>query len=232
MPERRSTRYLRYIVELAVVFLGVWLGLLAEDYRQTRQEREAERVSLGRLIADLDSDALDMAGNLERTTASHAAARWVLDRSDARGVDSDSLAEHLSTIHFISLLTPNTSEYSALKSTGRINLIRNQELRQGLTQLYEGYPYINALHDRDADRLDAAMAEIAPHVRMQVMHGRVFPTVRVVGDPDVILSDAAFLREVSAMVGYRSLLERQYLSLIEHVASLQAQARVELGPVE
>jgi len=232
MAEQRRARFLRYGAEFAIVFLGVWLGLLAEDYRERRQERQAERVSLGRLIADMDSDILDMTGNLERTLEGHSAARWILDHSDARGVDADSVARQLTRLQYTSVLGANTSEYSALKASGRINLIRDPDLRQGLTQLYETYPYVANLHATDSDALSAAMSSIAPEVRPSMVEGPSFSGMRVVGDADAILSDPHFLLEVANMVDVRAFLEAQYRLLLIQIADLQTRARTELGVVQ
>ena len=34
----------RHLIEVVVIFLGVWLGLMAENYREYRQERAGRPV--------------------------------------------------------------------------------------------------------------------------------------------------------------------------------------------
>ena len=66
-PKRSFARALgRYGPELIVVFVGVWLSLLAEDWRQNRVDAATEIASLRRIAADLGADLADLRFNLER----------------------------------------------------------------------------------------------------------------------------------------------------------------------
>jgi hypothetical protein len=71
----------------------VWLGLLAEDYRESRQDLMAEHVSLARLVRDLEFDRQDMTGNLQRTVDGRAAISTVSSTSRS------SSQTHPSTLH-------------------------------------------------------------------------------------------------------------------------------------
>lgn len=228
MAESRKLPSARYAIEFAVIFLGVWLGLMAENYREYRQERADEQVSLQRLIDDLGHDVSDINGNLQRTEASHQAARWILARADRLDVPRDSLAHYLTRLQFTSLFIPNTSEYSALKGAGRINIIENEDLRQGLTQLYESYPYVNELHSNDTQQLIFALDQIAPDVRLGIVDETWFPPVRVISDPSRILSEPRFLRATAMMIHLRNLLEDQYRQKLSEIDRLQELAREQL----
>ena len=55
MTSERTRRWIRYFAEFAVVFLGVSLSFVAEDLRENRRDRHAERASLIRYIVSSPS---------------------------------------------------------------------------------------------------------------------------------------------------------------------------------
>jgi hypothetical protein len=225
---RNLPSHSRYLLELIVVFFGVWLGLLAEDYRESRQDLMAEHVSLARLVRDLEFDRQDMTGNLQRTVDGRAAAVWLLERTDATAVDRDSLAHYLHRLQYISLLVANTSEYTALKSAGRINIIRDTDLRQRLTQLYESYPFVAQVHEMDNSELRGALELIAPYVRFGLPDESGFPLVRVIGSPGDVLGQPGFLLALSQLVGFRDVLEVRYGQMLSEIEALRAQVMAQL----
>jgi hypothetical protein len=217
-----------------VVFFGVWLGLLAETFRESRQEGAAERVSLGRLARDLAYDHRDMSGNRQRASEGLAAAIWILERADSSGVARDSLEYYLTVLQQGSILNANTSEYTALKGAGRINILRNAEFRQRLTQLYESYPFIQQLHDGDNSWFRDAMAPIASFIRVGPPDGSGpapgYGRVRVVGDSGHVLGQPEFLLSVSWLATYRSFLVARYGEALQEIDELQALAEREDSP--
>jgi hypothetical protein len=217
-----------------VVFFGVWLGLLAETYRESRQERAAERVSLSRLARDLAVDRRDMSGNRQRASEGLAAAIWILERGDSSGIARDSLEYYLTVLQQTSGLSANTSEYTALKGAGRINILRNAQFRQRLTQLYESYPFIQQLHDGDNSWLRDALRPIAPSIRIGAPDesgpAPGFGRVRVVGDTRDVLGQPDFLLAVSELAMYRSFLEARYGDALQEIDELKALTEREAGP--
>ena len=64
-PKKSFARALgRYGPELIVVFVGVWLSLLAEDWRQNRVDSAPELASLRRIAADLGAHLDDLRSEL------------------------------------------------------------------------------------------------------------------------------------------------------------------------
>lgn len=229
MGKRIAAEVRRHGMELIVVFFGVWLGLLAENFREARQERRDETVSLGRLNQDLERDRTDMAGNLERAREGHAAASWLLRRADATTVDPDSVGYYLTRLQYVSGLNANTSEYTSLKSSGRVNILRDTDLRQRLTQLYESYPFLASLHDADRAEVWAAMDHIAPYVRLGFPEESGFATTKVVGASRAILQQPAFLQSVARLISVRELLIQRYEFKLTEIDSLRARAAVLSG---
>lgn len=151
-PPARRTPMLRYALELAVVFLGVSLSLAAEEWRQARTLRADEETSLGRIVEDLRIDIEDLRGNLERAEAGRVGALWLRKNWDRADLPEDSVAAAVRDLFEISIFVPNASEYTALRSAGRVNIIQDAELRRSLTLLYERHPLFHELHRLDEQR--------------------------------------------------------------------------------
>jgi hypothetical protein len=135
----------RYGFELVVVFLGVWLSLMAESFRQNRILAEAERESLQRMVRDLADDLADLDGNLFRAEHGIQGAMWTLAHREAPVAPMDTLAQMLAQMGPCSNLGENRSEYVSLQSSGALNIIRDPELRQEIVALYESRTLMNRI---------------------------------------------------------------------------------------
>ena len=87
---RRMALVQRAAVEFLVIFAGVTLGLLADDWRQERQESlEAQRALL-LLEDDLVRDSAELAGSRGVLRGHSAATAWIQRNWDRDVVHSDS----------------------------------------------------------------------------------------------------------------------------------------------
>lgn len=137
----------RYGLEFLTVFLGVSLSLLAENWRQRRAETSAQHNSLAQLYSDLAAEETDMTTNLDNARKGLQAARYLV--AGVRGHDPDSISDALTNLGQCSFFIPYTSEYTALKSSGRLTIIEEASLRQQVVAFYEYDPFVQWLHERD-----------------------------------------------------------------------------------
>lgn len=223
------SRVARYAAEFFVVFLGVWLGFMAEDLREDRRDRADERIALARILSDLDQNEADLRGNLERARAGDSAAVWLLENADRAGVDPDALAEQLRRLQYYSVLGANTSEYAALKGAGRLGLIRDEGVRELLTRTYEFYSVLALGHERENVELRRAMVAVAPYVRRGVPDASQFPTLRLVGDPRDVLQEPIFLTSVAELASLRRFLVGAYERSLDRIEQLRERISTELG---
>jgi hypothetical protein len=136
----------RYGLELLAVFLGVWLSLIAEAWRQDQIAAREERGSLLRLAQDLNLDIEAYQDTVveHRRFESSAWLRRNLPRGD---VPEDSVAEALRNALGATASTSYNAEYSALETSGSLGLLSNPELRRDLTYYYKDWPYLRSIED-------------------------------------------------------------------------------------
>ena len=164
-----SARFLRLVLEAGAIFLGVTLGFLADDYRDYLNDRSLETESLQQILVDLELDHDDMSPMLVQTQALAESTRWISNRAASGGLPPDSLDAVLDSIQSTSVFwyEPVATAYSGLKSTGRIDLIRDAELKNAIVHYFEDrQPLIVTLNKvwQEVNRLWWDQA--APHIEV------------------------------------------------------------------
>ena len=190
----------RYGLEFGVVFVGVWLSLVAESMRQDRIEVRAERASLVRLAQDLEADIVDLDGNLARQTRAFDAANWLASQRGNVNVDTSGVADALSQLPACSMFVQNTAEYTMLLSSGELRLIRDNELRRQITDLYETRVFLQFLHSEDCRASQELFTLAMPYVVLMdgdpddALDSRT-PRVREVLDADSLIADSILMNK-------------------------------------
>jgi len=216
MPEQgsRSAAFKRYVGEFLVVFLGVWLSLLAQQWRQGREDQNAAQLALQGIVEDLQVDLDYMKGNLTRARLAFEAADWLVSRRAGPSPSEDSVSLALTEIGPCSFPQWNISQYSALKSSGDLNLIPDRGLRSSIAEYYESRPGLNWLHERDCDESSAVYELLVPLVTLAIQPdvpalGRTPEfSAQVTGVPDVpgLFRDPVIMDRVVKLVSHRQFL--------------------------
>ena len=102
----------------------LWLSSGAK----AEEDRGAERLALQGIVQDPEVDLDDLNSNLIRARRAFEAASWLVSRKNGRTPGEDSVSLALTEIGPCSFSQSNKSQYSTLKSSGEVNLIRDEEL--------------------------------------------------------------------------------------------------------
>jgi hypothetical protein len=231
----------RYGFELLVVFVGVWLSLLAESSRQNQILRSAEKESLARLVKDIDDDLSDMRGNLVRAEAGLDGALWALEARAADHVPSAELALKLAQMGPCSNLGENTSEYVSLKSSGNLNNISDELLRQEIVKLYEGRSFLRWWHALDCSESEAVLDLLGRHVEFGVpsverespdsveWHLRRHPSIQSIPNLQSVFDDLELMNRITRLASMRQALKQAISEEIVRTQDLQVRVRDSAG---
>lgn len=157
MPQRISTSKLA--AEFLVIFVSVILALLADDWREKQLLIKEERIVLESMLVDLEEDQRAMlffAGKLDEIRANTALALAGLTAEQAP--DPESWADQMLEGSTLWLYRPTYPTYQGLIQSGRLNLIRDPELRERLVEYHDNtvdYLFdlrMNAKHTQQALR--------------------------------------------------------------------------------
>jgi hypothetical protein len=212
------------VSELLIVVAGVLIALTADGWLQRRNLRTAERASLSRLANDMQVDIDDISGNLARTRRGSEAAIWLMERRGEPFPTPDSLSRRLTDFTACSILSANTSEYTALKSSGQLTNLRDAAFRQRLVNLYEQYPYVSALYDSDCRLMEEGIAAIESLLDFGLDPSWETWPVSVTGQPSDVLQNATFQRTAGWVANLRLYRAGEEESLLAELDALQDRA--------
>lgn len=135
----RTRQWSAALFELAVVAIGILMAFQVDRWWEVRRDRGAEREYAKRLVDDLRKDVEELAHGISLAELRRDLTILLLDAADdpdlaiGRPVDFI-IAIDQSAYTFTPALTANTFE--ELRSTGRLGLLRDDELRNALFDYY------------------------------------------------------------------------------------------------
>lgn len=136
---KHGGKVVRYLVDLSVVFVGVFGAFWLTQYSEDQRNRAEERLYLQVIREDVVSDTADFARlntKNDRNINCNSLAISLLgrgDRSDAVG----KLLLEAALNH--SIVRAGSSTWDALVSTGDLNLVHNHRLRLQIASMYGSY---------------------------------------------------------------------------------------------
>ncbi|MEQ9404546.1 MAG: DUF6090 family protein [Cyclobacteriaceae bacterium] len=135
----KKINWLDHIANLLVVILGISIAFYLEGYREEKANRIQEQKYIKSLTQDLatDSAALDTLQILNRVIGNSLVR--LSDGSVGKPIDADSLVTWLLSTQYNPSFTPQRTTYESLKSSGKMDLIGDFELRKRIVELYEQY---------------------------------------------------------------------------------------------
>ena len=151
MAQARSISTLaRFAAEFVVIVAGVLAALAADGWRAERIDLAAEAEFLGRLRGDLEADTAELAKTQRMIEVKYSVlASLSRDGIDPEEIDPVRLATDLAraTAWTWSFQTVHDVTFQELRSSGRLNLIRNADLRSQLSSYYSAYQNMAATVD-------------------------------------------------------------------------------------
>lgn len=151
MSTSASLPWRRVIVEFLVIVAGVSVGLLADDWRTSREDRRLERNFLVDLQNDLLQDSIEFAAVLQRMWEWDVGSLDLYRSLDRPSVTEDELTGWFDHLNGIASYEPSRSAYERMKATGRMGFLDDRELQAAVTDYFERtQPYAISLIERTA----------------------------------------------------------------------------------
>jgi hypothetical protein len=167
-------------VELAIVVVGVFVGIEASNWNQGRRERAEERRYYAQLVDDLRQDKAMLREALELVARHDEAAEKTLAAIRAGAVPRSDPGRFAVRIHyagFIYLPRATRRTYDELLSTGNLGLLRNPKAKAAIADYYEtfeNYRQWDGLLRSQQDRYWDLTAGVLPRpVLRAAIRGRV-----------------------------------------------------------
>jgi hypothetical protein len=140
MSEQPTNRKLKdvlipYLFEIIVIFIGISISFLFDEWRDNRKDRELERKHLMDLKSNLQQDTFLMSRMIEGgKDFVHSSRKLATFKNDKDILDS--LDFHIDNAASYLLLKTNKTAYEEIKQTGHTGLITNDSLKKIILQHY------------------------------------------------------------------------------------------------
>lgn len=189
--------------EFLVIFASVVLALVADDWRQSRNERAAAEQALQLVLLDLREDYHALEIYQRRLQGQDSAAGRFLDL-----LDEGAAAEELATTVWDALnvwnYRPSYSAYRGLVQSGQLGLIREETLREAVIRYHdEDIPYLDDLRTGVVESADRAALLAGRHFRRVPGPDTMRWDLRLVTSSDAVRRDGEFLSALASAASAR-----------------------------
>jgi Family of unknown function (DUF6090) len=141
IDNKQMGKYLKYSIgEIVLVMIGILLAVQVNNWNIKRGNRAKEIKYLQNIQLDIQKDLISLTSNLETRKNSFIGNKRLIEH--AKGNEIEDITELVSDIANTlneKRFTPNNTTYKELSSSGNLNIISNDSIKQLLLQLEEHY---------------------------------------------------------------------------------------------
>jgi len=197
-----------YIFEFLMLFLAVFCGFLAENFREHQVEKEREEIFIKNLVEDLKQDTVVFNKNM-----SYNAVLLEKDDSLINLLNSPDVKFFGSALYYMGRLssrsTPlaiNDATIQQLKNSGGFRLIQNEDVAIKILEYYNRLVFISYLQ-----QVETFESEDYRKIAVEVFDPLIFNSIashtgnyiaRPPGNPQLLTYDQQVLRRLSGTVAY------------------------------
>ena len=125
------------LIEILIIVFAILLSLFLERRRQNQEDHHLEKKFLQGLKVDLTKDLDELKSASSKWISMRDAAKYFLKPQQTLLLSSDSTDFYAYKLFHNVYFFPNTNSYEALKTTGKLNVIENEQLQNDIIDLYQ-----------------------------------------------------------------------------------------------
>jgi hypothetical protein len=205
--ERKRLKH--YLFEFFMLFLAVFCGFLAENWREKIVEHRHEKEFIESELSDLQLDTARL---------NYLLTRWdvTVTRIDSliELLHSGSYSSHLNDVYFMARVVSFTPRFNyaartiqQLKNSGSLRLIRSKEASDSLVVYYDIIvPFMQSqdqiILNAAAEYRNVATELFDPYVFYQILKGNLGTAVRPINSPNLLTTDITKINAVLSKLMY------------------------------
>jgi len=228
----RQQDWFTVAVETIIVVLGVFLGLQANNWNEAQSDKRLEKQYLQRLYDDVALSIADHKAGAEWDEERARTQRLVLDALES-GVLAESLRADFDAglIYFgyQNTITMRWATVEELRSTGKMAVIRDIELRNRLAQAEADFKYRAAQTATLTERIRRYREHVDRKFAPLEYDHRLNGPVTLSYDFDALAADKEIYNMLAQIEFYASLIRRNVSSHLERLNALKDSLGEALG---
>jgi hypothetical protein len=133
-------RYLAYAIgEIALVVIGILIAVMINDWNESRRANNLEQIFLENLRNEMTANNRMLSTVIHYQEVSRDAALKLLEiyNSDFRNYDTNELDSLLGAVQWAWSFEPQLSVLNSIKSTGQIDIIKDENIKTFITTFEE-----------------------------------------------------------------------------------------------
>ena len=138
--ENKPVKYFMYAIgEIVLVVVGILIALQVNNWNEERKDRDAENYYLGQIIQELKSDTLmlhTLKNKLSNQIPIIESFLVVLNEDSNKRSFNEGLKSYINNVWSPNYFKSNSSTFEEMRSSGKIGLIIDKELRNRIVVLY------------------------------------------------------------------------------------------------
>jgi len=134
---KSKINWLNHIIELVVVFFGISLAFMLNNWREDAKNNQLENQYLDSFYDEIVYSNTKLDTNIKRNKAKIEYLKKSIELIQQDNLPEDSTLVVISHMVQISLFIPKTITYESIKNSGNLNIIENYEIRTKIIGFYE-----------------------------------------------------------------------------------------------
>lgn len=151
--ETLRLKWTEYLIEVFVITLGILGAYWLDDWNENRKNAIEGRLYMERLLADLEKDVEVHSEYEAYSFRVHQSILLLVDALEEKNLQPEDQAGFefaLHTFYRTAGFSSNLTTYKELVSSGKLNLIRNMELRNSLSHYADDIESMRTVRERYA----------------------------------------------------------------------------------
>jgi hypothetical protein len=138
LTENKTSQYLKYAIgEIVLVVIGIFIALQINNCNSSKNDDYKGNEYLNNIRRDLKGQVIDIDIQLDFESKQLTNTQSILTVLDNNSSLTDSILKNLTMLSSRRAFVPVDPTFQDLKSTGNLNLIRNDSRRDNLIKYYQ-----------------------------------------------------------------------------------------------
>jgi len=135
LMENKTGKYFKYAIgEIVLVVIGILLALSINNWNEDRKDKILEQNYLLKIHEEFKNNKEQFDHIISMHRQSYKSGNWIIENYNKPDINIDTLRKHLLAFRYSYTYNPSKSSIDALINSGKLGVIRDNELSSKLIE--------------------------------------------------------------------------------------------------